>query len=211
MIAFVQMAAKRGDDGKRRAKEDTDDTPASAADLPHPDVVELLDAARFAKKFGRGAVAVAGGFGLVAWYLIASVHGLDTRLSKLETAFDGHKSNHNNQWSPGPVPAPDISAGPLHLPSAMLSPDLGRPPQPGLTMVPRPPPPPRPSNDVFPEDVPTVHPQRCISRQTRKPVTCTPELACRPAGKVYSPTFRKEVVSEAAGLEVTAETLVCEP
>jgi hypothetical protein len=212
MIAFLQMAAKRGGGGKKGAAQASPDAEplASATDIPPPEPATG----------GRNIPAWIGACGSIASMaisVVALVRASSSDASKSATEMSALRRDvdivlkwirYRDPAFPGgktittPEPQPRVSAPP---------PDQIAPESTVLTNAPRLAPLPRPENSAFPEDVPTTHPPRCISRQTKKPVSCTPELACRPAGKVYAPAFRKQVVSETAGIEVTADTLVCEP
>lgn len=212
MLALVEMAARKpGKKGADRAQLDAEPV-ASAADIPREEP----------SRAGRnisGWISASGSIASVVISVVALARVYSSDASTTASAISGLRRDldivltwirYRDPTFPGAkaVVTPEPEPGPH--PSAAPSPDQIAP-ESTLAKAPRLAPPPRPPNGTFPEDVPTVHPQRCISRQTRKPVTCTPELACRPAGKVYAPDFRKQVISEQAGLEVTADTLVCEP
>src|SRR5688572_10337727 len=84
VLAFARMPRKPG--GKRQP-EATDDTPPSIADVPPPELAELLDLARFGKRFGSKVAAAIGGVVLglagAGWYLISMMHSVDTRMAAL--------------------------------------------------------------------------------------------------------------------------------
>lgn len=153
-------------------------------------VRELLELARFGKRFGTklvtGVVGISVVLGGFAWYLVSQVHGIDTRLASLSTAFEGHRNTHNQQWSHGntkgdsvapdraPVeelPAPNDNAEPLpkadNAPEAPMptpAPPVSAPP-PSLTKV-------------------RVGPPICVNPKTKKKFSCddVADEGCYPDG-----------------------------
>lgn len=159
MLAFVGMAeaegSKRGGDGDPGGM--TTPLPASSGGTALPVWRRIAE---------QNGVTVIAMIGAVAW-ITGSIGRLDARVEALEKAMDRVKDKVG-MVSPGETTrfTPEPPSEPQQLPSSTLAPDLSKPRAPFPSALPETPTPsairlaptPRPSNDIFPEDVPTVHP-----------------------------------------------------
>ena len=191
MLAFAGMPPKTAG-AKPPKRQHAPDPPPVANDVPSPELQEIVDLARFGKRFGRLVVGLVTGFGGAivgcAIYLVVLTHSIDTRLAKLETRVDDHIHNHNGVWSHGEKvgPAPDQppsdepTPGPKQLPSSMLNPDLSKPPKPPASATPEPPEsassaPPAMTADhprSIPNNLPFTSPPECVHRGTMRKFPC---------------------------------------